>query len=164
MNRLHRTRNPSEIPGWGSAPGWGQPLPGWSPLVDHGPLPLRMAGSVARWWWPILALAGFAAVAGLVLGHDDSAPGLSTRGLSTAASIWMTASVGVLIGIGSVVRSGRVSGRPRIRARKGARSGASQRPSRSIIVAERSSCQTYSFFALTRLARSSGESGRSAFM
>jgi hypothetical protein len=40
---------------------------------------------VARWWWPLLTLAGFAAVAGLVLGHDDSAPGLSTRGLVTIA-------------------------------------------------------------------------------
>jgi hypothetical protein len=87
VNRLHRTRNPSEIPGWGSAPGWGQPhLPGWSPLVDHGPLPLRMAGSVARWWWPTLTLAGFGAVVGIVLGHDDpTAPGLSTRGLATIA-------------------------------------------------------------------------------
>ena len=86
MNRLHRTRNPSEIPGWGSAPGWGQPLPGWSPLIDHGPLPLRMAGSVARWWWPTLTLAGFGTVVGIVLGHDHpSTPGLSTRGLATIA-------------------------------------------------------------------------------
>jgi hypothetical protein len=51
--------------------------------MDDGPLPLRVAGSVARWWWPILALAGFGTVAGLVLGHDDSVPGLSTRGLIT---------------------------------------------------------------------------------
>ena len=72
MNRLHRTRNPSEIPGWGSAPGWGQPLPGWSPLIDHGPLPLRMAG--------------FGTVVGIVLGHDDpTTPGLSTRSLATIA-------------------------------------------------------------------------------
>jgi hypothetical protein len=86
VNRLHRTRNPSEIPGWGSAPGWGQPLPGWSPLIDHGPLPLRMAGSVARWWWPTLALAGFGTVVGIVFGHDDpTTPGLSTRGLATIA-------------------------------------------------------------------------------
>ena len=87
MHRLHRTRNPSQIPGWGSAPGWGQPhLPGWSPLVDHGPLPRRMAGSVARWWWPTLALAGFGTVVGIVLGHDDpTAPGLSTPGLATIA-------------------------------------------------------------------------------
>jgi hypothetical protein len=40
---------------------------------------------VARWWWPILALAGFGTVAGLVLGHDHPAPGLSTRGLVTLA-------------------------------------------------------------------------------
>ncbi len=51
--------------------------------MDHSPLPLRVAGSVARWWWPILALAGFGTVAGLVLGHDHPAPGLSTRGLIT---------------------------------------------------------------------------------
>jgi hypothetical protein len=86
VNRLHRTRNPSEIPGWGSAPGWGQPLPGWSPLIDHGPLPLRMAGSVARWWWPALTLAGFGTVVGIVLGHDDpTTPRLSTRSLATIA-------------------------------------------------------------------------------
>ncbi len=86
MHRLHRTRNPSEIPGWGSAPGWGQSLPGWSPLIDHGPLPLRIAGSVARWWWPTLTLAGFGTVVGIVLGHDDpTTPGLSTRSLATIA-------------------------------------------------------------------------------
>jgi hypothetical protein len=86
VNRLHRTRNPSEIPGWGSAPGWGQPLPGWSPLVDHGPLPFRMAGSVARWWWPTLTLASFGTVVGIVVGHDDpTTPGLSTRSLATIA-------------------------------------------------------------------------------
>jgi hypothetical protein len=70
------------MPGWGPAPGWGQPFPGWSPLVD-GPLALRAASAMARWWWPILALAGFATVAGLVLGHDHPAPGLFTRGLVT---------------------------------------------------------------------------------
>ena len=84
MNRSnYRTRQASGVPGWGPAPAWGQPLPGWSPLVDHGPLPLRVAGSVARWWWPTLALAGFGAVIGFVLGHDHPAPGLSTRGLLT---------------------------------------------------------------------------------
>jgi hypothetical protein len=51
--------------------------------MDDGPLPLRVAGSVARWWWPILALAGFGTVAGLVFSHDHPAPGLSTRGLVT---------------------------------------------------------------------------------
>jgi hypothetical protein len=80
-----RSRQASGIPGWGPAPGWGQPFPGWSPLVDHGPLPLRLAGSVARWWWPTLALAGFGAVAGFVLGHDQPSPGLSTQGLVTIA-------------------------------------------------------------------------------
>jgi hypothetical protein len=49
--------------------------------MDDGPLPLRAASSVARWWWPILALGGFGAVAGLVLGHDHPTPGLSVRGL-----------------------------------------------------------------------------------
>jgi hypothetical protein len=85
VHRTSRTRHADAMPGWGPAPGWGQSFPGWSPLVDHGPLPLRVAGSVARWWWPILALAGFAAVAGLVLGYDHAAPGLSTRGLVTIA-------------------------------------------------------------------------------
>jgi hypothetical protein len=83
VHRSHRTRQPGGPPGWGPAPGWGQSFPGWSPLVDHSPLPLRVAGSVARWWWPLLALAGFAALAGLVLSHDHPAPGLSARGLVT---------------------------------------------------------------------------------
>jgi hypothetical protein len=68
----------------GGAPGWDQP-PGWGPLIDEGPVPLRVAGSVARWWWPALAVTGFLAVAGFVLGHDDPAPGLSQRGLLTIA-------------------------------------------------------------------------------
>jgi hypothetical protein len=85
MNRSHRTRHPDGLPGWGPTPRWGQPLPGWTPLVDNGPLPLQAASSIARWWWPALALAGFGAVAGFVLGHDDPAPGLSTRGLLTIA-------------------------------------------------------------------------------
>jgi hypothetical protein len=83
VHRTYRTRHADAMPGWGPAPGWGQPFPGWRPLVDHGPLPLRAASSVARWWWPILALAGFGAVAGLALGHDHPAPGLSSRGLVT---------------------------------------------------------------------------------
>jgi hypothetical protein len=83
VHRTSRTHHPNALPGWGPAPGWGQPFPGWSPLMDDGPLPLRAASSVARWWWPILALAGFGAVAGLVLGHDHPSPGLSTRGLVT---------------------------------------------------------------------------------
>jgi hypothetical protein len=85
VHRNHHTRHPDALPGWGPAPGWGQAFPGWSPLVDDGPLPMRAASSIARWWWPILALAGFGTVAGLVLSHDDSAPGLSTRGLVTIA-------------------------------------------------------------------------------
>ena len=85
MHRTIRNRHPDPMPGWGPASGWGEPFPGWSPLVDHGPLPLRAASSIARWWWPLLALAGFAAVAGLVLSHDHPAPGLSVRGLVTLA-------------------------------------------------------------------------------
>jgi hypothetical protein len=86
VNRTtYRTRQAGGVPGWGPAPGWGQPFPGWSPLVDHRPLPLPMAGSVARWWWPTLALASFGAVVGFVLGHDHPTPGLSTRGLITIA-------------------------------------------------------------------------------
>jgi hypothetical protein len=87
VHRISRTRHPDAVPGWGPAPGWGQSFSGWSPLVDHGPLALRAASSVARWWWPILALASFAAVAGLVLAHDHPAPGLSTRGLITIALV-----------------------------------------------------------------------------
>jgi hypothetical protein len=41
-----------------------------------------MAGSVARWWWPTLAVASFLAVAVYVTGHD---PSLSQRGLVTIA-------------------------------------------------------------------------------
>ena len=82
MNRSYRTRHASGVPGWGPAPGWDQPLPGWNPLIDHGSLPLRAAGSVARWWWPTLAVAGFLAVVVYVTGHD---PGLSQRGLLTIA-------------------------------------------------------------------------------
>ena len=82
MNRSYRTRHANTVPSWGPAPGWDQPLPGWTPLLDHGPLPLRAAGSVARWWWPTLAVAGFLAVAVYVTGHD---PGLSQRGLLTIA-------------------------------------------------------------------------------
>jgi hypothetical protein len=85
MHRSHRTRHPAGLSGWGPTPCWGQSLPGWTPLVDNGPLPQRAASSVARWWWPTLALAGFGAVAGFVVGHDDPAPGLSQRGLVTIA-------------------------------------------------------------------------------
>jgi hypothetical protein len=82
VNRSYRTRHASSVPGWGPTPGWDQPLPGWTPLLDHSPLPLRAAGSVARWWWPTLAVAGFLAVAVYVTGHD---PSLSQRGLLTIA-------------------------------------------------------------------------------
>jgi hypothetical protein len=45
-----------------------------------------MTSSVARWWWPTLALAGFGTVVGIVVGHNDpTTPGLSTRGLATIA-------------------------------------------------------------------------------
>jgi hypothetical protein len=82
VNRSYRTRHANTVPSWGPAPGWEQPLPGWAPLLDHGPLPLRAAGSLARWWWPTLAVAGFLAVAAYVTGHD---PSLSQRGLLTIA-------------------------------------------------------------------------------
>jgi hypothetical protein len=78
----YRTRHANTVPSWRPTPGWDQPLPGWTPLLDHGPLPLRAAGSVARWWWPTLAVAGFLAVAAYVTGHD---PSLSQRGLLTIA-------------------------------------------------------------------------------
>jgi multisubunit Na+/H+ antiporter MnhB subunit len=78
----YRTRHANSVPGWGPAPGWDQPLSGWTPLLDHGPPPLRAAGSVARWWWPALAVAGFLVVVVYVTGHD---PGLSQRGLLTIA-------------------------------------------------------------------------------
>jgi hypothetical protein len=82
VNRSYRTHHASGVPGWGPAPRWDQPLPGWNPLLDHGPLPVRMAGSVARWWWPTLAVTNFLAVAVYVTGHD---PSLSQRGLLTIA-------------------------------------------------------------------------------
>ena len=83
MNRSnYRSRHANTVPNWGPTPGWDQPLPGWTPLLDHGPLPLRAAGSVARWWWPTLAVVGFLAVVVYVTGHD---PGLSQRGLLTIA-------------------------------------------------------------------------------
>jgi hypothetical protein len=68
--------------GWGQVPGWSQAFPGWDPLGDLSPLPLRAAGSLARWWWPISAIVGFLTVVGYVLGHDPQ-PGLSNRGWLT---------------------------------------------------------------------------------
>jgi hypothetical protein len=96
VRRNHHTRHPAAMPGWGPAPGLGQPLPGWSPLIDRDPLPRRAASSVARWWWPILTLAGFGTVTGFVLGHDHPTPGLSTQGLLTIA---LAAAVVVLLTI-----------------------------------------------------------------
>jgi hypothetical protein len=73
--------------GWGQpAPGWGQPqLPGWAPLVDHGPHPLYAVRSLGRWWWPTAAVGGFLAVLVQVLDHDHPTPSLSPRGLLTVA-------------------------------------------------------------------------------
>jgi hypothetical protein len=73
--------------GWGQPPpGWGPPqLPGWAPLVDASPGPLHPARSVGRWLWSTVAVTGFLAMTGFVLGHDDPAPGLSRRGLLTIA-------------------------------------------------------------------------------
>jgi hypothetical protein len=82
VNRSYRSRHASSLPGWGPAPGWDQPLPGWNPLIDHGPLPLRAATSLARWWWPTLAAAGFLVVVVYVTGHD---PDLSQQGLAAVA-------------------------------------------------------------------------------
>ena len=82
--------------GWGQPPtGWPQPtLPGWAPIMDPDPFPLQAARTVSRWLWPTLAVGGFLAVTGFVLGHDDPAPGLSGRGLLTVA---LAAAVVVLL-------------------------------------------------------------------
>jgi hypothetical protein len=69
--------------GWGHATGWAQAFPGWDPLPDTGSLPFRAARSLARWWWPITAIAGVLVVTGYVLGHDAPGPGLSNRGWLT---------------------------------------------------------------------------------
>jgi hypothetical protein len=92
--------------GWGQpAPGWGQALPGWTPLDDPGPLPLRAAGSLARWWWPISAIVGFLTVVAYVLGHDPQ-PGLSNRS-------WLTVLLAaVVVLLLSIHRAGR-GGPPR---------------------------------------------------
>jgi hypothetical protein len=57
---------------------------------------VRVAGSLARWWWPTLALAGFGAVAGFILGHDQPGPNLSPRGLLTIA---LAATVVILLSV-----------------------------------------------------------------
>jgi hypothetical protein len=82
------------------APGWGQPFPGWDPLPDEGPLPLRAAGSLRRWWWPLSATVGFLAVVGYTLAHDPQ-PGLSNRSWLTLA---LAAAVVLLL---TVHRAGR---------------------------------------------------------
>jgi hypothetical protein len=50
-----------------------------------------MAG---RWLWPTLTVCGFLMVAGFMLAHDDSTPGLSARGLLTIA---LAAAVAILL-------------------------------------------------------------------
>jgi hypothetical protein len=60
-------------------------MPGWAPLVDPAPTSLHTARSAGRWLWPTVAVTGFLALTGFVLGHDDPAPGLSRRGLLTIA-------------------------------------------------------------------------------
>jgi hypothetical protein len=84
--------------GWSQPPaGWSPPqMPGWAPLIDPGPAPLHAARSVRRWLWPTVAVTGFLAVTGFVLGHDDPAPGLSRRSLLT---ITLAALVVVLLTI-----------------------------------------------------------------
>jgi hypothetical protein len=90
--------------GWGHpVPGWGQAFPGRDPLPDDGPLPLRAAGSLRRWWWPTLATVGFLAVVGYTLAHEPQ-PGLSNRS-------WLTLVLaGVVVVLLTVHRAGR--GRP----------------------------------------------------
>ena len=96
--------------GWGQPPpGWPQPhLPGWAPLIDPGPLPLRAASSIARWWWLTAAVSGFLAVIAYTLGHDDPAPGLSHRGLLTvalAALVMVLLTIHRRYGLGSLARA-----------------------------------------------------------
>jgi hypothetical protein len=107
VKRRYRSRPTSGIPGLGTGLGWAQPhLAGWSPLVDDGSLPVRVAGSVARWWWPALALAGFGTVAGFILGHDHPGPNLSTRGLVTIA---LAAVVVILLSVHRAAGPGRLA-------------------------------------------------------
>jgi hypothetical protein len=49
---------------------------------------------MARWWWPTLALTGFGAVVGFMVGHDHPDPGLSRQGLLVIA---LAAAVVVLL-------------------------------------------------------------------
>jgi hypothetical protein len=59
-------------------------------------MPLRAAGSVGRWLYLTLTVAGFLAVTGFVVAHDDPTPGLSGRGLLAIA---LAAAVVVLLTI-----------------------------------------------------------------
>jgi hypothetical protein len=80
---------------WGESPaGWD--TPGWAPLVDPSPHPLRTARSVGRWLWFTMAVGGFLALTGFVLAYDDPQPGLSVRGVLTVA---LAAAVVVLLTI-----------------------------------------------------------------
>jgi hypothetical protein len=92
---------------------WGQPAAswdasGWTPLVDHGPLPLQTARTVGRWLWPTLSVSGFLVVTGFVYRHDDSDPGLSLRGLLTialAAAVVILLTVRRTTGTGPLARA-----------------------------------------------------------
>jgi hypothetical protein len=87
MPSLYRTHHPAgPPPGWSIPPTWGQPL--------TDPQPLRAAGTIGRWLYPTLSVAGFLVVTGFTLAHDDPAPGLSGRGLLT---ITLAAAVVVLL-------------------------------------------------------------------
>ena len=88
MIGTHRLRRPAGAPppGWDLSPGWGEPL--------YEPGPLRVAGSIGRWLYPTLTVAGFLLVTGFVLAHDDPTPGLSARGLLALA---LAATVVVLL-------------------------------------------------------------------
>jgi hypothetical protein len=93
--------------GWGQpAPGWGQAFPGWDALADSGPLPLRAAGSLHRWWWPITAIVGFLTVVGYVLARDNPHPGLSNRG-------WLTLVLAAVVVVLLTIHRGGRGGPPR---------------------------------------------------
>jgi hypothetical protein len=56
------------------------------PLDDPHPLPLRPAGPLGRWVWPVTAVGSFLVVVSYVVAHDPPPhPGLSDRGLLTVA-------------------------------------------------------------------------------
>jgi hypothetical protein len=55
-------------------------FPGWNPYQDPASLAER-----TRWLWLVPLAAGFLAVLGIVLTHDDPGPGLSNRGWFTLA-------------------------------------------------------------------------------